>query len=83
MAKISVHMSALFSGYPRKVYEVYLFDYRGYGQSDGIPEINGVVEDSVQMLKYAVNAARESGLKLFVLGHSLGGSLAINRNGQA
>ena len=73
---ISSHVGSVF-WLPEKGYEVYLFDYRGYGQSDGIPEINGVVEDSVQMLKYAVNAARESGLKLFVLGHSLGGSLAI------
>jgi alpha-beta hydrolase superfamily lysophospholipase len=73
---ISSHVGSVF-WLPRQGYDVYLFDYRGYGRSGGVPEINGIVQDTVQMLKYAVSIARQSGLKLYVLGHSLGGSLAI------
>lgn len=59
-------------------FEVILFDYRGYGRSTGKPEIDGVMRDTVNMISYAVEHACSEPNRLVVMGHSLGGSLAIH-----
>lgn len=58
-------------------FDVYLFDYRGYGKSSGVAQLDAVVADMDSMIGYTVsqlNAAE----KLIIIGHSLGGSLAIH-----
>src|SRR5262245_38553000 len=37
---------------PARAYNVFIFDYRGYGKSQGKPEQKGVFEDSVSALQY-------------------------------
>ncbi|NOU29564.1 MAG: alpha/beta hydrolase [Polyangiaceae bacterium] len=58
-------------------FNVFVFDYRGYGASEGSPEPKGVYEDSVA----AIRAARvHSGVdpeRLLLFGQSLGGTNAI------
>lgn len=57
-------------------YEVYTFDYRGYGKSGGVPDLEAIVADNEDILRY-VAARLEQGQKFIVMGHSLGASLAI------
>jgi fermentation-respiration switch protein FrsA (DUF1100 family) len=58
-------------------YEVFLFDYRGYGRSTGTAEIHGVMQDAQRMIAYAQEQALSAGHGMTVLGHSMGGSIAI------
>lgn len=62
---------------PRNGYDVFLFDYRGYGHSEGEPTLEGVHEDiqSAMAVFLARKDIRHDRLVLY--GHSLGGALAI------
>jgi uncharacterized protein len=62
---------------PLRGFNVFAFDYRGYGASDGTPDRRGIFEDSVAAIEYVL--AREDLGKngLFVLAQSLGGAKAI------
>jgi alpha-beta hydrolase superfamily lysophospholipase len=60
-------------------YAVYALDHRGHGRSEGpravIDRIDNAVEDLDQVI---VNAASEyPGVPLFLLGHSMGGTIAV------
>ncbi len=57
-------------------YDVYLFDYREYGQSEGEVSLDNVMLDTESMIAYCTTHIEE-GRKLIVMGHSLGGSIAI------
>ncbi|MDE2598615.1 MAG: alpha/beta hydrolase [Rhodocyclaceae bacterium] len=56
-------------------YNVFTFDYRGYGNSPGRPEPRGLFEDAVAALDYV--RSRADTARLCVFGQSLGGMLAI------
>lgn len=62
---------------PARGYNVFVFDYRGYGQSHGKPEPKGVFEDAIAALDYLRARADIDTNKLFVFGQSLGGMIAI------
>jgi alpha-beta hydrolase superfamily lysophospholipase len=56
-------------------YELFIFDYRGYGESQGSVDIKGAVEDTQAALEYL--EAHYKG-DYFACGQSLGGSLLLN-----
>lgn len=58
---------------------VFLWDYRGFGDSAGRPSERGLVRDGLAALDVAVNMNRFSGKKLplFFYGHSFGGAVAL------
>lgn len=62
---------------PKQDYNVLVFDYRGYGQSEGKPEPKGVFEDSNAALNYVRSRQDVDPERLFVFGQSLGGTNAI------
>jgi len=63
---------------PGRGYNLFTFDYRGYGDSDPVrPGPQGVFEDSVAALDYLRARTDIDTGKLFVFGQSLGGMLAI------
>ncbi|MDQ8181268.1 alpha/beta hydrolase [Pelagicoccus sp. SDUM812005] len=62
---------------PQYGYELMVFDYRGYGRSEGKPNRKGLFEDSLAALEFAEKRAKRSELPLFVIGQSLGGANAI------
>jgi fermentation-respiration switch protein FrsA (DUF1100 family) len=62
---------------PRRGFNVFAFDYRGYGASDGSPEPKGVFEDSSSALDYVRSRPDVDPERLLVLGQSLGGANAI------
>jgi fermentation-respiration switch protein FrsA (DUF1100 family) len=62
---------------PKQDYNVFVFDYRGYGESEGKPEPKGVFEDSNAALNHARSRGDVDPERLFVFGQSLGGTNAI------
>ncbi len=62
---------------PREGYNVFTFDYRGYGESAGEPSRQGIHDDALAALDY-INARPGKGTSdLVILGQSLGGAIAI------
>ncbi len=72
---ISTHFGNLY-WLMQRGYDGYIFDYRGYGKSEGIPELDGVVRDVRAMLDYMISVTPPD-QQLIVIGHSMGGALAI------
>jgi len=58
-------------------YDIFTFDYRGYGKSKGYPSIDGVHKDAMAALKTAMKLQDDNNNHFFVLGQSLGGAIAI------
>jgi fermentation-respiration switch protein FrsA (DUF1100 family) len=73
---MSAHFSFV-SWLPEEGFNVFVFDYRGYGQSEGAPDRDGVYEDSVAALRYVASRGDVDGDRLIVLGQSLGGANAM------
>jgi fermentation-respiration switch protein FrsA (DUF1100 family) len=61
----------------RRGFNVFVFDYRGYGLSEGSPGPRGVYEDSVAAIRYVRSRADLDPGRLLVFGQSLGGTQAI------
>lgn len=59
-------------------FQVFVFDYRGYGQSPGIPDRKGLVDDSAAAIDYVVTRPDVDRDKLILYGQSMGGQLALN-----
>ncbi|MBS1187688.1 MAG: alpha/beta hydrolase [Burkholderiaceae bacterium] len=67
-----------FAGFvPSRGYNLFTFDYRGYGESEGAPGPQGVFEDSIAALDYLRSRTDIDTSRIFVFGQSLGGMLAI------
>jgi fermentation-respiration switch protein FrsA (DUF1100 family) len=58
-----------------KGYDYFIFDYRGYGDSEGEATAEHTVKDGVAALHYVIN--RNPALPLAVFGQSLGGAVAM------
>ena len=56
-------------------YDVFMFDYRGYGISKGKPNFKGIHLDCLSAVKEAYNIGRVK--KLIVFGQSLGAAVAV------
>ena len=56
-------------------YAVYLFDYRGYGKSEGEAELDAIVDDMQLLIAHVVDAL-PANEELVIMGQSLGASLA-------
>ena len=55
---------------------ILLFDYRGYGQSDGVPSEEGTYRDAAAAWDYLVAEAGVPPERIVVIGRSLGGPIA-------
>lgn len=55
---------------------ILIFDYRGYGKSEGSPEEEGTYLDAEAALDYLVNSRHVHPEKIVVFGRSLGGAVA-------
>lgn len=56
-------------------YDLFIFDYRGYGRSEGEPSPRGTLEDGKAALVWAKQ--KSDGVPLIVYGQSLGGAVAL------
>ena len=57
---------------------VFLFDYRGYGQSSGTPDEQGSYLDAQAAWDYLTDTKRQSPKSIVIVGESLGGPIAAN-----
>lgn len=56
---------------------IFIFDYRGYGKSEGTPDEEGIYKDSRAAYKKALEMEGVSVDSLFLFGRSLGGICAV------
>ncbi len=56
-------------------YELFIFDYRGYGRSEGKAALKGSIEDTLSALSYLESRSTK---EYFACGQSLGGTLLLN-----
>lgn len=63
---------------PAHGYDVFLFDYRGYGHSQGIPTPQGVHDDCIAALSYVRSRLNTDQADLIIFGQSLGGNYALD-----
>jgi len=57
-------------------YDVYIFDYRGYGQSEGEAELDPIIDDMQLLIGHVIDQLPVN-QKFIVMGQSLGASLSI------
>lgn len=67
---------------PKNQFNVFTFDYRGYGQSAGTPTRDGVHADCIAALKYIKSRKDIDQDRIIVIGQSLGGANAIAANAE-
>ncbi|HAH08166.1 MAG TPA: alpha/beta hydrolase [Elusimicrobia bacterium] len=58
-------------------FNVFAFDYRGYGDSEGVPGMKGAVQDGAAALRWASEKPGVDAAKLAVFGQSLGAALGL------
>jgi fermentation-respiration switch protein FrsA (DUF1100 family) len=59
-------------------YNVFIFDYRGYGRSEGTPDVRGIHLDAEAALQtLLVTLRREKRERIIVFGKSLGGAISV------
>ena len=59
-------------------FDVFIFDYRGYGRSEGSPTEAGVYTDGHAAVRYVRSLSHVDSRRLFFFGSSLGGAVAIH-----
>lgn len=73
-----VHRVDVFVGLARLRMNVLAFDYRGYGQSAGVPSEHGLFTDVRAAYDHLVGPLAQQPERLLLFGHSLGGAVAID-----
>ena len=73
---ISTHAGAVL-WLAREGYQVFLFDYRGYGKSEGKPDMEGIHVDALAAIDEIFRMERVDKDRVAVFGQSLGGSVAV------
>ncbi|KAG4302681.1 hypothetical protein PCK1_001036 [Pneumocystis canis] len=56
---------------------VFAVDYRGFGKSSGKPNENGLIEDGVSIVRWAVEVAKIDPLSITLVGQSLGTAVVM------
>lgn len=69
------HYSDIISHLSENGYGVFMFDYRGYGESSGTPEEQGLYQDLNSAINYLKNKEHISNNQIVLWGLSLGGAV--------
>jgi fermentation-respiration switch protein FrsA (DUF1100 family) len=59
-------------------FNTFIFDYRGYGQSEGSPNEEGTYRDALAAFNYVCGRQEVDARKTVIYGRSLGGAIAID-----
>lgn len=62
----------------REGFNVFAFDYRGYGQSDGKPDKDGIQEDAAAAVRWVRGRPDVDPDRLIFFGQSLGAAIAVH-----
>jgi len=73
---ISTHIASVY-WLPAHGYDVFLFDYRGYGKSTGVPSLPGIHQDYAAALDYLFHRPGVDSNNIFVFGQSLGAAVVL------
>ncbi len=73
---ISTHVGSVY-WLPKEGFNVFTFDYRGYGASEGEPTFEGLHHDAERALKYISSDPELNKYPIILFGQSLGGSIAL------
>ncbi|MCU0858372.1 MAG: alpha/beta hydrolase [Pontiellaceae bacterium] len=73
---MSAHYSFV-SWLPANGFNLFVFDYRGYGKSGGKPSRKGVYQDAVAAVKYIKTRTDIDQNKIILFGQSIGGANAL------
>ena len=57
---------------------MFIFDYRGYGRSEGYPSEKGIYRDARAAYQYLLDQLGRDPERLIILGRSLGGAVAVD-----
>ncbi len=63
--------------YLKHDFNVFMFDFRGYGKSEGAPSKQGIVEDSFAAYDFLVKEKSIKPESIVIVGQSLGGAAAL------
>ena len=72
---LTTHFFSLYWAIDRG-FDFLIFDYRGYGQSEGEPTPHGTLKDGKAALRW-MNAKKDPGIPTIIFGQSLGGAIAL------
>ncbi len=72
------HRAVYVSSLVRSGLAVFIFDYRGYGQSRGSPDEDGVYEDARAAYDHLRDVEGVDASRIVLMGRSLGGAVAID-----
>jgi len=56
---------------------VFMFDYRGYGRSEGTPTVDGAIQDATAAREKLRELATVKDSEMFLMGESLGGAIVV------
>ena len=59
-------------------YETFIFDYRGFGKSEGDADLPGIIADGAAAVEYVEQTTGRDASQIPFLGLSLGGSVAVH-----
>jgi pimeloyl-ACP methyl ester carboxylesterase len=59
------------------VTEVLMFDYRGYGRSEGVPTVEGILQDARAARILLAHRAAVPEVQIVLMGRSLGGAVVV------
>jgi pimeloyl-ACP methyl ester carboxylesterase len=62
---------------PGQGFQVFLFDYRGFGLSDGEPDVESVHRDAIAAIRAAAARDDVDQDRIVVIGQSIGGAIAL------
>lgn len=58
--------------------ELFVFDYRGFGKSEGVPTEQGVLEDAEAAFEWLKKKSGKEPSDMILVGHSIGGAPAVH-----
>ena len=73
---ISTHIQSVY-WLPEMGYQVFLIDYRGFGLSEGQPDLPSALKDIKTGFNWLIKQETVSGKPVFLLGQSLGASMGL------
>lgn len=74
---IGHRLPELMSFFDRLEMNIFAIDYRGYGNSEGVPSEQGIALDAQVALDFMLNHPEIDPRRVFLYGSSLGGAVAI------